>query len=70
MTPKNVRILQEPDFVAISRYDYSLKKLLERYPDESPDKVIALALMLEEEQVEIEYQLVVAKMRALMGVTV
>lgn len=57
-----------PDFVNSKRHDYSLKKLEERYPDGAPDNVVASALMIEEEQVEPEFEKVVVKLRETMGV--
>ncbi len=58
----------EPDFVNAKRYEYSLTQLEERYPDGAPDNVIATALMIPEDQVEVELGKVVVKMRGLMGV--
>ena len=62
------KVHTEPDFVNSKRYDYSLQKLEERYPDGAPDNVIANALMIKEEEVEPEFDKVVIKMRAHMGV--
>lgn len=57
-----------PDFVNSKRYDHSLQKLEERYPDGAPNKVIANVLMIEEEEVEPEFEKVVVKLRDKMGV--
>jgi len=57
------RIETDPDFIAIKRFEYSLKKVLERYPEGAPTKVIAAALLMSEEDVEEMYQQVVIKMR-------
>lgn len=57
------RIETEPDFIAIKRFDYSLNKLLERYPEGVPTRVIAQALMMEESEVEELYQKIIAKLR-------
>jgi hypothetical protein len=57
-----------PDFVNSKRYDHSLKKLEDRYPDGAPDNVIANALMIEVEEVEPEFDKVVVKLRKEMGV--
>lgn len=59
---------EDPDFIALKRYDYSLKKLMERYPDGCPDRVIASALMITEDDVENMHQEIVLKLRAAMGV--
>lgn len=64
----NRKVHEEPDFVNSKRYDYSLQKLEERYPDGAPDSVIASALMIEEEEVEPEFDKVVVKLREKMGV--
>lgn len=65
-----LRILNEPEFVNLKRYDYSLLKLLERYQDSTiPDRVIAQALGLSEQELAETYARLVAKLRATMGVT-
>ena len=53
----------EPDFVYMKRFDYSLDKLMERYPDGAPTKIIAQAMMMTEDEVEELYELVIVKMR-------
>lgn len=62
------RVHSDPEFVFAKRYEYSISKLEERYPDGCPDNVIANALMIPEAQVEVAYEEVVVKMRKLMGV--
>jgi hypothetical protein len=59
-------------FAFAKRYDYSMRKLEERYPEPegAPDNVIGVALMIPEDQVEPAYAKVVLKMRGLMGVEV
>lgn len=57
------RLHQEPDFVNLKRLGYSLTKLLERYPDGVPDKIIATALNLTEEDVEMIYQDIIERVR-------
>lgn len=64
------RIETERDFIAIARFDYSLAKLEERYPDGAPNKVIASALQMEEDEVEAAYLSAVRKLRAAMKVEV
>lgn len=63
-----IRIHEEADYIYLKRYQFSLAELLERYPDVTPDKVIAQALCIKEENIEAEYELVVAKLRSLMGI--
>jgi hypothetical protein len=58
------KINTDPDFVFIKRFDYSLVKLLERFPDGAPDHTVAKALMITPEDVEKLYRVVVEKLRA------
>ena len=58
----------DPDFVNIKRFDYSLARLMDRYPDGAPDTVIADALMVDEAAVDRIYQLIIKKMRQYMVV--
>ena len=53
----------EPDFVYMKRFDYSLNKLMDRYPEGAPTKIIAQAMMMTEDEVEELYELVIVKMR-------
>lgn len=62
------RLELEPDFIALKRFEYSLQKLLQRYPDGCPDRIIANALLVAEEDVEEMYSSTVMKLRKLMGV--
>jgi hypothetical protein len=62
------RVETDPDFIYLKRFDFSMKLLLERYPDGCPDKVIASALMLPEHEVEELYQKAIARLRIIMGV--
>jgi hypothetical protein len=58
------RIDSEPDYIPIKRFDYSLTKLLEKYPDGNvPDRLIAQALLISEEEIEETYQKIVIKLR-------
>jgi hypothetical protein len=58
----------DPDFAFAKRYDYSMRKLEDRYPDGAPDNVIATALMIPEDQVAPLLAILVVKIRGLMGV--
>lgn len=62
------RIQEDPDFVFLKRFDYSLQKLLERYPEGCPERIIANALMLTEEDIDILYDKLVIKLRNSMGI--
>lgn len=57
-------ISTDPDFVYLKRYEYSMAKLMERYPDGAPDHTIAKALMITVEDVERVYQDIVLRLRA------
>lgn len=59
---------QDPDFVYLKRFDYSLKKVMLRYPDGCPTRVIAQALLMTEEDVELMHKRIIAKLQELMGV--
>ena len=62
------KVEEDPDFVNLKRFDYSLAKLLERYPDGCPAHVVAHALAMTEEDAEDLYAVAVAKLKILMGV--
>ncbi len=67
-TERRKRLHTEADYINIKKYKNRMSNLLKRYPESTPDKVIALALMLPEEQVEVEYQRIVQKLREFMKV--
>lgn len=62
------RIAEDPNFVHLNRFGYSLQKLSERYPDGCPPRIIAQALMISEDDVGALYAGIVSKLRDLMGV--
>lgn len=53
----------DPEYVYLRRYDFSVTKLLERYPDGAPDHIIAQALLTTEDEVQRIYEGAVAKLR-------
>ncbi len=57
------RVETDPKFIYSKRFENSLEKCLERYPDGAPDKVIAQVLLLTEDEVEEIYQKVVKKLQ-------
>jgi hypothetical protein len=63
------KIATDPDFVALKRFGFSLKKVVERYPDGAPTKIVAQALLMEEAEVEEIYRRVVLKLREEMKVS-
>ena len=61
------KIEEDPDFINLKRYGYSLKRVLERYPDGAPENLIAQALCMTEDEVEEAYMDIVEVLRAEMG---
>lgn len=63
-----MRLYREEDYVYSRRFEYSLTKLLERYPDGAPDSLIAAVLLIPETDIEPNYSIIVAKLREHMRV--
>jgi hypothetical protein len=57
-------VKNDPDFIAIKRFNFSLKELLKRYEDGAPTRLIAQALAMTEEEVGELYQELLEKLRA------
>lgn len=70
MMMNDVRDLVETrsNFIYAKRFDNSLKKLLVRYPDGVPDRIIAQALLVTEEELERMWENIIQKLRKSMGV--
>lgn len=64
------KIRYDPDFVAIKRFDFSLVKLLERFPDGVPDHIIENALNLSTEEAEELYLSITDKLQKALNVKV
>lgn len=64
------RIDTDPDYIALKRFDYSLQKALERYPDGLPAPLVAQALDTSESGVQAEYTILVARIREALGVVI
>jgi len=60
------KLYMDSDFIAIKRFDYSLKKLLQKYPEGVPPKIIAQALDLSEPELESLTTATLAKLRTLL----
>lgn len=60
-------IRTDRDFVYLKRYDYSLAKVLDRFPDGAPDRTIAQALMITTEDVERIYLDILSRLRTAMA---
>lgn len=67
-TEAKEKIDNDPDFVYIKRFDFSLRQLVEKHPGGVPDRVVAAALMLTEDDVEEIYNEIVVKLREAMKV--
>jgi hypothetical protein len=63
-----LKITQDPDFIAIKRYSNNISALVKRYPEGCPIHIIAQALEITEEEVEIRYQQIISCLRTLIGV--
>jgi len=61
-------IANDPEYIASKRFNYSLSKLIERYPDGCPDRVIANALQMSENEIEDLYKCIIVKLRKFMKV--
>jgi hypothetical protein len=57
------RLKDEPDFINLKRFDYSLKALLARYPEGVPARLLASALDLSEEEADAMYEGVLLRLR-------
>ena len=57
------KINQDENFINLKRFSYDIRKFLERYPEGAPDRLIAMALLITEEEVESIYQDIVGRLR-------
>lgn len=62
------KILEDRDFINVKRYDFSLKKLLESYPDGVPEELICRALDMTSKEVHDTYLRCVVKLKNAMKV--
>jgi len=58
------RINNDPEFVYLKRLDYSLTRVIERFPEGAPDRTVAQALMITAEDVHRIYNDIVMRLRA------
>lgn len=61
------RIEEDPDFILSPRYDFSMARMIERYPDGVPPHLIAGALGITEEELQEEYNEIVQTLREKMA---
>ena len=62
-TVRDPRLDFDPDFILMKRFQYSLAKLIERFPEGADDSIIAQALGISPSEVEPLYQSVILKLR-------
>jgi len=58
-----IRVSKEKDFIGIKKFDYSLAKLKERYPNGCPPSIQAKALMMSDKQVQVLWDKLLGKLR-------
>jgi hypothetical protein len=58
----------DKDFILMKRLENSMKQLMEKYPNGCPDHVIAAALGLSEERVQVRYLEIIACLQRKMNV--
>ena len=65
MSPQELRrkIEEDPEFIAIKRFDFLLSNARARYPDGCPDRIVAQALNMSEEDAVDLYRQIVEKLR-------
>lgn len=57
------KIHEDPDFVLLKRYDFSIKRVTERFPEGASDRIIAQALGISEEEVNELYNAIINKLK-------
>jgi hypothetical protein len=60
------QLCEDDDFIDLKRFDYSIMKALERYPDGLPDKLIAQGLCISEDALDKKYQEIIVRLRKIM----
>ncbi len=63
---KKDKIDNDPDFINAPYFKYSLKELLNKHPDGVSDDRIAKYLMMNESDLDIEYNDIIMKLRGLL----
>jgi hypothetical protein len=64
----HAQLQSNPDFVNLKRYGYSLTAVMEQFPNGCPDKLIAQALLITEDDVKALDEGITAKLRSAMKV--
>jgi hypothetical protein len=66
---QSLKNLQEdPNYIILKRYNFSIERLLERYPDGVPDHIIAEALDLTADELNQQYAEIISCLRDKMRV--
>ncbi len=60
------KLKNDPDFILIKRFDFSLRRMLERKPSGVSDRTVAQALGIQEEEVNPLFQGVLKKLKVLL----
>lgn len=63
------KLRSDDDFVYLPRFDCSLEKLMLRYPDGVPGKLIAQALMMTEDETDALFQATLVSLRKALKVS-
>ena len=65
--PRDPRLDSDVDFIDAPKFDNSIKKLLERYPNGVPETVICRVMKLESKEVRAIISGALEKLRAALG---
>jgi hypothetical protein len=60
-----MKVQTDPNFIAIKRFDFDIEKLIERYPDGCPNRIIAQALLITEDDIDLLYSHIIRKLKAI-----
>ena len=58
------KIETDPDFINLKRFDFSLKKLCEKYPNGAPERILSQAFCLPEAEINQRYQQTLQKLKS------
>lgn len=64
-----MEIARNPDFVNSKRFEFSILKVEQKFPDGCPDHMVADLLDMTPEELEGEWDVIVRTLRGRMGVT-
>ena len=57
------KIEEDPDFILLKRFDYSLKRFLEKHQNGTTDKIISQALGITPEELKTKYTEILSKLK-------